>query len=110
MPHFIDWRLLKFLTPKRVRLKLCKARLLPYFFYCDVVFSYLSSVDSRRLPVAFNSCTRYVFNLVRYDQGRTSSLNFSGIFFQGAPKKKKKIAAKTKLQRAIGHDAKGPPI
>jgi hypothetical protein len=32
-------RLLKFLTPKRVRLKLCKALLLPYFFYCDVVFS-----------------------------------------------------------------------
>jgi hypothetical protein len=23
--------------------------LLPYFFYCDVVFSHLSSVDSRRL-------------------------------------------------------------
>jgi hypothetical protein len=58
--------LLKFLTPKRVRLKLCKALLLPYFFYCDVVLSHLSSVDSRRLQVAFNSCTRYVFNLRRY--------------------------------------------
>jgi hypothetical protein len=31
-------RLLKFLTLKRVRLKLCKALLLPYFFNCDVVF------------------------------------------------------------------------
>jgi hypothetical protein len=56
-------RLLKFLTPKRVRLKLCKAWLLPYLFYCDVVFSHLSFIDSRRLQVAFNSCTRYVFNL-----------------------------------------------
>jgi hypothetical protein len=32
-------RLLKFLTPKRVRLNLCKALLLQYFFYCDVGFS-----------------------------------------------------------------------
>jgi hypothetical protein len=31
-------RLLKFLTPKRVRLKLSKALLLRYFFYSDVVF------------------------------------------------------------------------
>jgi hypothetical protein len=46
-------RLLKFLTPKQVRLKLCKAFLLPYFFYCDVVFSHLSSVDSWRLQVAW---------------------------------------------------------
>jgi hypothetical protein len=59
--------LLKFLTQKRARLKLCKALLLPYFFYCDVVFSCLSSVDSRRLQVAFNSCTRYVFNLLRFE-------------------------------------------
>jgi hypothetical protein len=36
--------LLKFLTPKRVRLKLCKAFLLSYFFYCDVAFSHLSSI------------------------------------------------------------------
>jgi hypothetical protein len=62
--------LLKFLTPKQVRLKLSKALLLPYFFYCDVVFSHMSYVDSRRLQVAFNSCTRYVFNLRRYDHFR----------------------------------------
>jgi hypothetical protein len=54
-------RLLEFLTPKRVKLKLCKALLLPCFFYCNVVFSHLSSVDSRRLQVAFNNCTRYMF-------------------------------------------------
>jgi hypothetical protein len=59
--------LLKFLTPKRVRLKLCKAWLLPCFFYCDIVFSHLSFIDSRRLQVVFNSCTGYVFNLRRYD-------------------------------------------
>jgi Zn-dependent protease with chaperone function len=34
---------------------------------CYVVFSHLSSVDSRRLQVAFNNCTTYVFNLRRYD-------------------------------------------
>jgi hypothetical protein len=60
-------RLLKLLTSKRVRLKLCKALLLPYHFYCNVVFSHLFSSDIRRLQVAFNSCTRYVFNLRRYD-------------------------------------------
>jgi hypothetical protein len=60
-------RLLKFLTPKRVRMKLCNALLFLYFFYCDIVFPHLSFVDIRRLQVAFNSCTRYVFNLRRYD-------------------------------------------
>jgi hypothetical protein len=60
-------RLLKFLTPKSVRLKLCKALLLPHFFYCDIVFSSLSYLDGRRLQVAFNSCTRYVFGIRRFD-------------------------------------------
>jgi hypothetical protein len=46
-------RLLKFLTTKLVRLKLCKA--LHISLNCNVVFSYLSSVDSRRLQVAFNT-------------------------------------------------------
>jgi hypothetical protein len=40
-------------------LKLCKALLLPHFFYCDIVFS--------ALHVAFNSCTRYVFGIRRFD-------------------------------------------
>jgi hypothetical protein len=51
-------RLLKILTPKRVRLKLCGDLLFPYFFYCDVVFSHLSSVDSSCLQVAFNIHTQ----------------------------------------------------
>jgi hypothetical protein len=64
--------LLKFLTPKRVILKLCKAFLLSYFFYCDVIFSHLSSIHIRRLPMAFNSCTKYVFNLCHYENLSTS--------------------------------------
>jgi hypothetical protein len=60
-------RLLKFLTPKRVRLNLCKALLLTCFSYFDIVFSRLSSVNSRRLQGAFNSCTRYGFNHRRFD-------------------------------------------
>jgi hypothetical protein len=37
-----------------------EALLLPYFFYCDIDFSHLSSVNIRRLQVALNSCTRCV--------------------------------------------------
>jgi hypothetical protein len=53
--------------------------LLPYFFNCDIVFSHLSSVDSRRLQVAFNSCTRYVFNLRRYDHLSTHRNELLGV-------------------------------
>jgi hypothetical protein len=42
--------LLKFLTPKRVRLKLCKALHLPYIFYCDVVFSRLYTFWDYSVP------------------------------------------------------------
>jgi hypothetical protein len=72
-------RLLKFLTPKRVRLKLCKALPLPYFFYCDIVFSHLSSVDSIRLQVAFNTWTRYVSNLRYYDHLSTRRYELLGV-------------------------------
>jgi Reverse transcriptase (RNA-dependent DNA polymerase) len=61
-------RLLKFLTPKAVRLKLCKALLVPQFFYCDVIWSGIRSMDLDRLEVAFNSCTRYVFGIRRHDR------------------------------------------
>jgi hypothetical protein len=60
-------RLLKYITPKHIRLKLCKALLLPTFFYSDIIYTDLRSVDSRRLEVAFNSCTRYVYSLRRFD-------------------------------------------
>jgi hypothetical protein len=55
--------LFRFLTRKSGSLKQCRALLLPHLIYCDVVFSCLSSDDGQRLQVAFNSCTRYVFNL-----------------------------------------------
>jgi hypothetical protein len=72
-------RLLKFLKQKWVRLKLCNAMLLPYFFYCDTVFSHLSSVGSRRLQLVFNSYTRFVFNLRRYDHLSTRRNELLGV-------------------------------
>jgi hypothetical protein len=68
-------RLLKFMTPKVVRLKLCKALLVPQFFYGDVIFSEKRRMDLDRLEVAFNNCTRYVFGLRRFDRLSTT-LNF----------------------------------
>jgi len=60
-------RLLKYLTPRHVRLKLCKSLILPLFYYGAVFCSNLRERDARRLEVAFNSCIRYVFNLRRFD-------------------------------------------
>jgi hypothetical protein len=55
-------------------------------------FSRLSSVDSRRLQFAFNSCTRYVFNLRRFDHRSTHRDELLGMplftfFFQIDPDK-----------------------
>lgn len=60
-------RLLKYLTPKHIRLKLCKSLILPHFYYGAIFCTNLRERDSRRLEVAFNSCIRYVFNLRRFD-------------------------------------------
>lgn len=65
-------RLLKFLTPKAVRLKLCKALLIPQFLYCEVIWSGIRSMDLDRLEVAFNSCTRYVFGIRRRERLSTA--------------------------------------
>jgi Reverse transcriptase (RNA-dependent DNA polymerase) len=56
-------RLLKYLTPRHVRLKLCKSLILPFFYYGAVFFR---ERDARRLEVAFCSCIRYVFNSRRF--------------------------------------------
>jgi hypothetical protein len=48
-------------------------------FFRDFVFSHLSSVYSRRLQVAFNICTRYVFNLRRYDHLSTRRNDLLGV-------------------------------
>ena len=60
-------RLLKYLTPRHVRLDLCRSLILPAFYYGAVFCTNLRERDARRLEVAFNSCIRYVYNLRRYD-------------------------------------------
>jgi hypothetical protein len=60
-------RLLKYLTPRHVKMKLCKALILPFFYYGDVFCNNLRVHDARKLSVALNSCTRYVYNLRRFD-------------------------------------------
>jgi hypothetical protein len=59
---------------------------MPCFFRISstvmLFFSHLSSVDSRHLQVAFNwinRCTRYVFNLCRYDHLSTSRNELLGV-------------------------------
>jgi hypothetical protein len=61
-------RLLKFLTPKSIPMKLCKALLLPHFFYYNIVFSSLSCLDGRRLQVAFNIVSQGItrYSITRY--------------------------------------------
>jgi hypothetical protein len=55
--------------------KLCKALLVPQFLYSDVIFSGICRMDLDRWEVAFNSCTRYVFGLRRFDR-LSSTRNF----------------------------------
>jgi hypothetical protein len=51
-------RLLKYLTPRHVRLKLCKSLILPFFYYGAVFCTNLHDRDARWLEVAFNSYIR----------------------------------------------------
>jgi Reverse transcriptase (RNA-dependent DNA polymerase) len=60
-------RLLKYLTPRHIRLKLCKSLILPFFYYGAEFCTNLREQDARRLEIAFNSCIRYVFNIRRFD-------------------------------------------
>jgi hypothetical protein len=60
-------RLLKYLTPRHVRLKLCKSLTLPFFYYGAVFYTNLRERDACRLRVVFNSCIRYIFNIRRFD-------------------------------------------
>jgi hypothetical protein len=60
-------RLLKYLTPRHVRLKICKSLILPFIYYVAVFCTNLRERDARRLEVAFNCCIRYVFNIRRFD-------------------------------------------
>ena len=58
---------LRYCTPEDVRKKLFSALLLPYFHYCDVIYSATSATILKRLQLALNSCLRYVLNLRKYD-------------------------------------------
>jgi Reverse transcriptase (RNA-dependent DNA polymerase) len=60
-------RVLRYLTPRHIRLKLCKSLILPLFYYGAVFCTNLREQDARRLEVAFNTCIRYVFNIRRFD-------------------------------------------
>jgi hypothetical protein len=48
-------RPLKYVTPRHVRLKLCKSVILPFFYYGAVFCTNLRERDARRLKVALNS-------------------------------------------------------
>jgi hypothetical protein len=47
---------------------LVRSLIIPIFLYTDVVyFPSLTGLEFRRLELAFNACTRYVFGLRRFD-------------------------------------------
>ena len=73
--------LLAYATPINIRRKLVVSLILPYFLYCDVVLSSMSSEVLGRLNVLFNSCTRYVFGLRRYDHLSEFRTNILGCDF-----------------------------
>ena len=58
---------LRYCTPEDVRKKLFYALILPYFHYCDAIYSATSASTLKRLQLALNSCLRYVLNLRKYD-------------------------------------------
>lgn len=67
--HFILRRLWRFsyLTPLDIKIKLVKSLILPLLTYGDVVLGALDSTESSKLNVLFNTCTRYVFCIRRFD-------------------------------------------
>ena len=58
---------LRYCTPLESRKKLFGALILPYFHYCDVIYSASSVGTIQRLQLALNSCLRYVLNLKKFD-------------------------------------------
>lgn len=58
---------LKKCTPQHTRFKLARTLLIPLFDYGDVLYSSVSKKNLRKLNLAFNTITRYVFNLKKYD-------------------------------------------
>jgi hypothetical protein len=55
-------------TSRDLRIYLVRSLIIPIFLYTDVVyFSLLTGLEFRRLELAFNACTSYVFGLRRFD-------------------------------------------
>lgn len=52
--------------PTAVKVKLCKALILPHFLYGDVFLLNASAAALNRLRIALNCCVRFVFCLSRY--------------------------------------------
>jgi hypothetical protein len=51
-----------------LRIYLVRSLIIPIFLYTDVVyFPSLTGLEFRKLELAFNACTRYVFGLRRFD-------------------------------------------
>lgn len=67
---------LKECTPKHIRLKLAQSLLIPLFNYADVLYTSTSCNNSRKLQLAFNAVTRYVYNIPRFQQ---IGINHKGI-------------------------------
>lgn len=58
---------LKYYTPQQIRLKLARSLIIPLFEYGDVLFANSSNENFRKLQLAFNSVTRFVYGLNRFD-------------------------------------------
>lgn len=67
---------LKECTPKHIRLKLAQSLLVPLFNYADVLYTSTSCNNTRKLKLAFNAVTRYVYNIPRFEQ---IGINHKGI-------------------------------
>ncbi|KAJ4444983.1 hypothetical protein ANN_06782 [Periplaneta americana] len=58
---------LKNLFPSKLKQILIQTLVMPYFDYCDVLYSDLSVELSLRLQRVHNACVRFIFNSRRYD-------------------------------------------
>lgn len=60
------WSVSSFGTPL-FKTRLFYSYILPHFIYCDTVFYKLSEGNLYKLQMCLNACTRYVYNLKKFD-------------------------------------------
>lgn len=60
------WASAKYLSTE-IRKRLIVALIMPIISYCNPLFSAMDAGSLQKLQVAFNSCTRFVYRLRRYD-------------------------------------------